>query len=175
MNEHEHREVVPHHAADDADGTVVVPAGTNERITEDQGGLRRRENVVTNGMNTHREQVVHDVAAERLFLLNKLSQLIWTLTGIVEVVLALRFVLKLIAANPGAQFTAFVYNIGGIFMSPFAGVTGSPAAGGSVLEVPALIAMLVYALLAWGVVRILWIALERPHTRSTSTYDRFAA
>ena len=41
-----------------------------------------------------------------------------------------------------------------LFLVPFFGLTGSPAAGGRVLEVPSLIAMLVYAFLGWGVVRV---------------------
>jgi hypothetical protein len=46
-------------------------------------------------------------------------------------------------------------------MTPFFGLTATPSANGSVLELSSLIAMLVYALLAWGIVRVLWIVFEK--------------
>ena len=39
-------------------------------------------------------------------------------------------------------------------------------------EIPALIAMLVYALLGWAVVRSLWVVFDRVSARSVTTYDR---
>jgi len=46
-------------------------------------------------------------------------------------------------------------------MTPFFGLTARPSANGSVLELSSLIAMLVYALLAWGIIRVLWIVFEK--------------
>ncbi|MBE2199544.1 MAG: YggT family protein [Anaerolinea sp.] len=70
--------------------------------------------------------------------------------------------LKLIAANPESPFAAFIYNVSAIFLYPFAGLVGTPAAGGVVLELSSIIAMLVYALLAWGIERIVWVIFYRP-------------
>ncbi|MBK9051653.1 MAG: hypothetical protein IPL78_12250 [Chloroflexi bacterium] len=39
---------------------------------------------------------------------------------------------------------------------------GSPAAAGVVLELSSLIAMVVYALLAWALERIVWVIFYRP-------------
>ncbi|MHB8621673.1 MAG: YggT family protein [Chloroflexota bacterium] len=99
--------------------------------------------------------------------------MVWLCTGIVEVLIGLRVLLKLIAANPNNAFAGFAYNMSSLFLAPFFGLTGSPAAGGSVLEVPSIIAMLVYAFLGWGVVRVIRLLFDRPTTGSSSTYDRF--
>lgn len=92
----------------------------------------------------------------------KATQWIWLGLGIVEALIGLRVVLKLIAANPESPFAAFIYNVSAIFLYPFAGLVGTPAAGGVVLELSSIIAMLVYALLAWGLERIVWVIFYRP-------------
>lgn len=92
---------------------------------------------------------------ERLVILNKGTQLVWLLTGILEGLLAIRIFLKLIAANPGAGFANFIYTITYPFLLPFFGLTAEPAANGSVLEIPSIIAMIVYALLAWLLVTLI--------------------
>ena len=92
----------------------------------------------------------------------KATQWIWLGLGIVEALIGLRVVLKLIAANPESPFAAFIYNVSAIFLYPFAGLVGTPAAGGVVLELSSIIAMLVYALLAWGLERIVWVTFYRP-------------
>ncbi|HUZ78973.1 MAG TPA: hypothetical protein VMV93_15440 [Chloroflexota bacterium] len=149
------------------------PGGQAEQVVQNEGGVQRRERVVTDGRGSqHYERVVRDVASERDAALVRLSQLIWLALAIVDGFIGLRVIFKLIAANPGNAFAAFIYNVSAWFLGPFFGLTGSPAAGRVVLEVPSIIAMLVYALIAWAVVKVVWLALSRPATRGASTYDR---
>ena len=98
---------------------------------------------------------------QRLFSF-KATQWIWLILGVLEVLIGLRVVLKLIAANPESPFAAFIYNASAIFLFPFAALVGTPASGGMVLEISSIIAMLVYALLAWGIERIIWVSFYRP-------------
>lgn len=98
--------------------------------------------------------------AQRIFSF-KAAQWIWLGLGIVETLIGLRVVLKLIAANPESPFAAFIYNFSAIFLFPFAGLVGTPASGGMMLELSSIIAMLVYALLAWGIQRIVWVSFYR--------------
>lgn len=76
--------------------------------------------------------------------------------GVVELLLAFRFVFKLLGANPNNGFVAFLYSIAGIFTAPFSGIFNpfitSGLAAKSVLEPSAIIAMAVYAVLAWCLV-----------------------
>jgi uncharacterized membrane protein len=145
-----------------------------EQVVRSQTGLERRERVFTDaaGGVEHREQVVHNVAAEHILRVAKVCQLVWLCVAIVEVLIGLRVLLKLIGANPNNAFASFVYNVAAVFLAPFFGLTSSPVAGGSVLEVPSIIAMLLYAFVGWGVVRIIRLLFNRPMTRSSSTYDR---
>jgi uncharacterized protein YggT (Ycf19 family) len=107
-----------------------------------------------------------DIGQEQRLFSFKATQWIWLVLGVVEVLIGLRIVLKLIAANPENPFAAFIYNVSSIFLAPFAGLVGTPAAGNMVLELSSIIALLVYALLAWGIERIVWVALYRPRGSS---------
>jgi hypothetical protein len=98
---------------------------------------------------------------QRIFTF-KATYVIWLLAGLFEALLAFRFVLKLIAANPANPFASFIYNISNLFVFPFAGLVSTPAAGGAVLEISTVIAMLVYALVFWAVERVVWVILYRP-------------
>jgi hypothetical protein len=42
-----------------------------------------------------------------------------------------------------------------------------------VLEVPALIAMVVYVMAAWVVIRLIWVLFDLSSGRSHSTYERY--
>jgi hypothetical protein len=97
----------------------------------------------------------------------KLTQLVWLLFGLLEALIALRVGLKLIGANPGNPFAALVYNLSAVFLWPFFGLTGTPAANGMVLEVPSIIAMFVYALVAWAIASLVWLILYRPREATT--------
>ena len=86
---------------------------------------------------------------QRLFTF-KATQLIWLGLGLLEALIALRIGLKLIGANPDSLFATFIYNFSDIFLFPFAGLIGTPVVGTMVFELSSIIAMCVYALLAWA-------------------------
>lgn len=92
----------------------------------------------------------------------KATQLIWLLFGILEALIALRIVLKLIAANPNSPIAALIYRITDLFLWPFAGLTVTPSFGGMTLELSSFIAMVIYALLAWAIAKIVWVLFYRP-------------
>lgn len=98
---------------------------------------------------------------QRIFTF-KFTQVVWLLFGILEGLLALRFGLKLIAANPESPIASAIYSITSLFLLPFAGLTSTPAAGGMVLEIATVIAMVVYALIAWALVKIISVLFYRP-------------
>jgi uncharacterized membrane protein len=114
------------------------------------------------------QQVVRDVAAERRLRMGRVNQIVYTILGILQILLGLRFALKLIAADPNAGFAAFIYGITAPFVAPFAGLVANWSTGGSVLEVTTLIAMAVYALFFWVVLRIIPLLLDRPSARSVT-------
>ena len=130
---------------------------------------RREETVVTQQPGyAATEQVTRDVAAERRLGLFQATRIIWTVLGILEIMLGIRFVLHLIAANPNSGFAQFIYGVTALFVAPFAGLIATPASGGTTLEVTTLIAMVVYALFFWIVVRVIPIVMDRPSARTVS-------
>jgi uncharacterized protein YggT (Ycf19 family) len=108
-----------------------------------------------------REVQIDPGREERIFTF-KATQLVWLLFGILEALIALRIVLKLMAANPASPIAALIYRITDLFLWPFSGLTATPAFGGMVLELSSFIAMVVYALIAWAIERLIWVLFYRP-------------
>lgn len=81
-------------------------------------------------------------------------QVIWYILGIIEVVLAFRIVLKLLGANTQSGFTSLIYGISSPLASPFAGILAITGISDMVLEWSTLIAMAVYAIIAYGIVAL---------------------
>jgi hypothetical protein len=92
----------------------------------------------------------------------KATQLVWLFFGTLETLIALRILLKLIAANPASPIAALIYAITDLFLLPFVGLTVTPAVGGMVLELSSFFAMVIYALIAWAIERTIWVIFYRP-------------
>jgi YggT family protein len=157
-----------------AEPAVVPVAAEREQLDQSGGGIEQHQRLVRDSAGmAHAERFVRDAEAEQEWWVYRVTQVVWLLVGIVEIFIGLRVLLKLVAANPNNAFASFIYNVAAVFLAPFFGLTGSPAANGVVLEIPSLIAMAVYALIGWAIVRVLWLLLIRPMTRSATRYDRY--
>lgn len=99
---------------------------------------------------------VEVVRARRIYTVSRTAQIIYLALGVLETLLILRFVLKLLAANPQAAFSSFIYALTESFVAPFEGVFQQPGTQGSVLDLAAVLAMIVYALIVWGIVSLLY-------------------
>jgi hypothetical protein len=122
-----------------------------------------------------RPVAVPDITPDELELrrrqrLVKWSQVIALIFFVLEVAIAFRVGLKLIAANPGSPFANFIYSMTELFLAPFAGLTASPTAEGAVLEIPALIAMAAYAVLYWLILRFMWVIFDPAKARDAGKY-----
>lgn len=104
----------------------------------------------------------HEAGQEQRVATFKITQLIWLFLGLLEAALGLRVIFKLIAVNGANPFASFLYSVTDLFLAPFASLAGAPAAGGMVLEVSTILAMIVYALLAWALERIVYVLFYRP-------------
>ncbi len=82
------------------------------------------------------------------------TQVVWYILGIIEVLLAFRFVLKLLGANPSAGFSHFIYSVTYLFAAPFLNVFRVSQVAGSILEWTTLLAMLVYWIVAFGIIKL---------------------
>lgn len=81
------------------------------------------------------------------------QKIVWYIAGFIIVFLALRLLLLMLGANEGNMFVDLVYAIGGFFAAPFTGIFGSPTYGEFFFDTASLVAIVVYALLAWGVAK----------------------
>ena len=91
-------------------------------------------------------------------------QIVWYVLALVETLIGLRVLLLALGANPRAGFTRFIYDLSGPFVAPFRAMFTDQNMGSTgVLEVGSLVGMLVYALFAYLVVRLIDI-LATPRT-----------
>lgn len=85
------------------------------------------------------------------------SRVVWYIAGVIIALLAVRFVLLLLGANQSAAFVGMVYTLSGIFAWPFYGIFPQPTYGVSQFDSASVVAMVVYALVAWGVSKLFTI------------------
>lgn len=92
---------------------------------------------------------------------NIIRKLVYYVLGVLETLLAFRLIFKFLGANPGSTFVSLIYNMSEVFLAPFKGIFRSAVSSGietkSVLEPTTIIAMIVYALIAYGIVRLIEI------------------
>ncbi len=93
------------------------------------------------------------------------KRVVYYILGVLEVLFAFRLVFKLLGANPSSGFVSFIYSISQVFLTPFTAIFRSAVTQGietkAVLEPSTIIAMIVYALIAWGIVKLIIILRER--------------
>ena len=89
------------------------------------------------------------------------ERIVWLVTAVVDVLLAMRFIFKLLGASTQSAFVALLYGLTAPLAAPFQGMFGSPAQAGSVLEPASLVALIIYALIGWGIVSLIRIRHSR--------------
>lgn len=94
----------------------------------------------------------------------RIVNLTYFLIGALGLLLAMRVSLYVIGANMDNSFARFIDDLSSPFVTGFADLLKNPTLGSTgVLEVTTLIAMLVYAIGAWLVSRLIWLTLSRSH------------
>ena len=137
----------------------VVNDPANPTTTE------RVEKVTTVPESERVEQVTADPYAERRLGVYRVQQALYTILTIIEGLLLIRFVLKLLAANPASGFASFIYGITAPLVAPFYGLFPTPASGtGMVLELYTIVALIVYPLIFWVLVRLVWLIFGENRT-----------
>jgi uncharacterized protein YggT (Ycf19 family) len=138
-------------------------------VRDEASGTVREESTVVNetGSTPTREasMVKSSTPARRAM------EIIYLVFGIIDAVLLIRLVLKLLGANAHAGFAQFIYGLTDFFLAPFKGLLPTIVSGQSVLELSLIFAILIYSLIAIGLVRLVAISLSRSvmvsqHSRS---------
>ena len=148
-------------AGDSGYDQEVVTRAQRQHVVTPSGDIAGQDVAVT--------ESVDNVEARRSTA-TWLTGLVYFLFGLVEIAIALRILLKLLAANPNSGFSQFIYGVTGPFVAPFAGIIGEPAASnGSVFELSSVLALIVYLLLSWIVARLLQLLIDRPSTGASAS------
>ncbi|WKZ24750.1 MAG: hypothetical protein QY321_04010 [Patescibacteria group bacterium] len=72
--------------------------------------------------------------------------------------MAFWFILKLLGANFSAGSSSFIYGVTYPFTTPFLSVFNTTRVEGNIFEWTTILAMLVYWLIAWGIVKIFFMS-----------------
>jgi hypothetical protein len=87
-----------------------------------------------------------------------ITKLIYFSFGMLEALLVFRLIFKLTGASAISGFVSLIYGVTGIFILPFEGIFRSVLSQGvettSILEPAVAVAIVVYALVAWGLVKL---------------------
>lgn len=104
-----------------------------------------------------------------------LSRIVEYVFGFIIALIALRFIFLLFGANPQASFVQLIYGLSGVFMAPFTAIFNTQRVAGATFEWSALVAILVYWLIAWGIVALIRAVSprERAETVDTASQDEY--
>jgi len=96
-----------------------------------------------------------------------LVQVLYFIVALAEVVIGLRFILRLLGASSQAPFSRWVYDMSDTLLSPFRGIFTSPAIdGGFVIDFTALFAIVIYAIAAYLLAELIYtVSLGAPERR----------
>jgi hypothetical protein len=153
-------------------GRLVNPAGGETHMEEHTGVgpapvNAHAETVVTTSGSAdvamdRTEVVAYDPFASRRWWTYKVIQLIYLVFGLIDALIAIRFILKALGANPEAGFARLVYGLTALFMAPFAGLLASVPSDLGVIELDAIVALMAYTLLAWLLAKLVWLLFGEP-------------
>ncbi len=119
------------------------------------------------------EEVFEDKNQSRANTRYWITTVTYFILAVLEVILFLRLLFRLLGANTDNGFITFLYSLSHIFVGPFNGIFNDQALGrAGVFEVSTIIAMLVYALIAWGIVslgRVVFAPQVSGHQRVVTT------
>lgn len=118
-----------------------------------------KETVVTEGDATTQTENTSTEAEASTY--QTIQYIIYFLFAALDVLLLFRLVLKVLGANITSDFVTLIYSLSGIFVAPFEGIFRSGYAPGaettSVFEPATVVAILVYAIIAWGIVKLVQV------------------
>jgi uncharacterized protein YggT (Ycf19 family) len=108
---------------------------------------------------------------------SKASQVVGLIFGLLEATIVLRILFKFFGANPNNPIAALVAKVTDVFLAPFSGLFAPLTIGGMVFELSSFIALLIYAVIGWVIVKLITVVFYRSRgpvekvTETTSSDD----
>jgi YggT family protein len=110
-----------------------------------------------------REQERGIAAANQNSAMARIVNIVYFLFGALQLLLAIRVVLRLLGTNSDNNFANIIYGLSEPLVALFASLLKNPMLSSTAaLEVTTIFAMIVYAIAAWLIARLIWLTLSRP-------------
>ena len=91
------------------------------------------------------------------------------LVGVVDILIAARFLGKLFGASAQSAFVSFIYTVSGPLVAPFQGIFGNGGSKANSFETADLVAIAAYAVIGWGLVMLIRIMTAPRGTKPASS------
>ena len=91
------------------------------------------------------------------------------IVGVVDILIAARFLGKLLGASAQSAFVNFIYQVSAVMVAPFTGIFGDTGTKTNTFETASLVAIVVYAVIGWGIVVLIRIVTAPHGTKPASS------
>ena len=109
----------------------------------------------------HQEQVTTGETVDKQeFGIAKTAQIIWFITSVIAIILALRFIFLILGANL-TGVVLFIYNISSVLVLPFVGIFPAARTGESYFDPAALLGIALYYLLGYLLIQAISLLSKR--------------
>jgi predicted ATPase len=90
------------------------------------------------------------------------------IVGVVDIFIVARFLGKLLGASAQSAFVNFIYQASSPLVAPFTGIFGNTGTRTNTFETASLVAIVVYAVIGWGLIALIRI-VTAPHGTKPAT------
>lgn len=97
------------------------------------------------------------------------AAVVWFVVGVIEIFIAARFLGKLFGASAQSAFVNFIYQVSGPMAAPFTGIFGDTGTRTNTFETASLVALVVYAVIGWGLVVLIRIVTAPKGSKPASS------
>jgi hypothetical protein len=121
-----------------------------------------RETTTQSGDTVQKTTEVNDPQAKTEHQQNVAERAVWLVAGVLLVLLGFRFLLSLLGANTTNGFANFIYSTSHPFVSPFFSLFSykNYSYGVARFEIYTLVAMIFYAVVAWGIAKLVTLSRD---------------
>jgi hypothetical protein len=149
----------------DAPGQPVDPMTGTPRRRLSMARWRRREGTVPTPTAATVSPTVSAITTTRVRRVpnsnDRAVRVIRYVTAVLEIVLVIRFFLRLLGASPDAAFSLLVYGVTELLVAPFEGLFPHPGQGFFVFDSATAVAIVIYPLVAWALTSYIRIKTAR--------------
>ena len=97
------------------------------------------------------------------------AAIIGLIVGVIDILIVARFLGKLFGASTTSSFANFIYSVSAPLVTPFQGIFGDTGSKVNYFETSDLVAIVVYAVIGWGLVLLLKIITAPGGTKPASS------